>query len=219
MMFDPKQCIPAGLPRNDIFFKERPEIREKVYRTLGLKEDEKLVLYAPTYRSDTSSFANSKEARLIDVDYEKVTETLSRTLGGSWKFGIRLHPRIGVKEFPGMDVVNCTRYPDMQELLYACSAVITDYSSLMWDFSLTMRPCFIYAPDIDQYEAERGFYVPTSQWPFPIARSNEELVRQMETFSDEEYRERVKKHHAALDSYDTGKACETAVSLIESKQA
>lgn len=214
MMFKKEQCLPVGLPRNDIFFRSEETIKSKVYGVLGLKKNEKLVLYAPTYRSDTSSFANSKNTREIDIDYKTVVNSLENSLGGVWRFGIRLHPRIGEVEFDDACIVNCTKYPDMQELLYASSAVITDYSSLMWDFSLSKKPCFIYAPDIDQYETERGFYTPVKEWPFPIARSNEELILNIRRFDNIEYIARVEQHHRNLGSYEKGIACKAALDLL-----
>ena len=215
MMFDRAKCLPTGLPRNDIFFGDYPGIRQKVFNSLGLAADEHLVLYAPTYRSDTTSFANSKNARAIDVDHQEVLKELTEKFGGKWKFGVRLHPRIGVREFPDANIVNCTKYPDMQELLYASDIVITDYSSLMWDFSLTMRPCMIFAPDIEEYERDRGFYTPVSKWPFPIAKSNEELIENIRSFSLAEYQKRVREHYEDMRSYENGTACQRAVELIE----
>ena len=215
MMFEKEQCLNTGLPRNDIFFEDHPEIKKTVFDTLGIKQDQKLVIYAPTYRSDTNSFANSKNARIIDIDYISVTDALKRKFGGEWRFGVRLHPRIGSRDFEDRVIVNCTRYPDMQELLYSCDAVITDYSSLMWDYSLSYKPCFIFAPDIDEYERTRGFYTPVSKWPFPIAKSNEELVKAIDCFSNTSYVALVREHHKYMRSYEKGTACECAVKLID----
>lgn len=214
MMFRREQCLKTGLPRNDIFFENHPDIKDKVFNELGLLSNQRLVVYAPTYRSDVNSFANSKNARIIDVEYQNVIDALKSKFGGDWKFGIRLHPRLGSCDFEDKKVVNCTKYPDMQELLYASDAVITDYSSLMWDFSLTYRPCFIYAPDIDEYERDRGFYTPVARWPFPITKTNEQLIEAIENFSVEKYIELVKEHHKYMKSYEKGTACKSAIDLI-----
>ena len=102
----------------------------------------------------------------------------------------------------------------MQELLYAANVVITDYSSLMWDFSLTGRPCFLYADDLDDYERERGFYMPSSQWPYPIARNNDELEKNILGFDCGLYRQAVREHHKVCGSYEQGRACETVLRII-----
>ena len=214
MFFKPYQCVNTGMPRNDIFFKQNKKIRAKVYNALKIDESNHLIVYAPTYRSDTTSFANEKTSRDIDLDYKKVIDAFETKMGGEWRFGIRLHPRIGEKSFSDTVIVNCTMYPDMQELLYACDAVITDYSSLMWDFALTKKPCFIYAPDIEEYENNRGFYISTSEWPFPIAKTNKELIDNIIHFDEEMYREAVEKHLKIMGSYEDGLASWRVMELV-----
>lgn len=216
MFFRLEQCVMTGMPRNDILFNDSEKIKKKVYKELGLKEDEKLVIYAPTYRSNIDSFANAKVARDIDIDYAGVLCALELSEVSKWKFGIRMHPRVGEVAVTHPSIIDCTMYPDMQELMCACDVMITDYSSLMWDFSLTQKPCYLYAPDIDDYEKERGFYIPVSEWPFPIARTNEELIYNIRSFNYENYREKVKAHHIALGSCEDGSACQKVLALIDS---
>jgi CDP-glycerol glycerophosphotransferase len=94
----------------------------------------------------------------------------------------------------------------MQELLCAADVLITDYSSCMWDFSLTFRPCFIFAPDIKKYRDNRGFYTPIEEWPFPVAETNEQLAYNILNFNEEKYRNDVKQHHVNLGSFEKGTA-------------
>ena len=95
----------------------------------------------------------------------------------------------------------------MQELLYITDILITDYSSSMWDFSLTERPVFLFAPDIDSYDVERGFYTNPYSWPFSIAKSNKMLLDQIRTFDLSEYKNKVHKHQQDLGSYEDIDAC------------
>ena len=105
-------------------------------------------------------------------------------------------------------IINASQYPDIQELLCAADILITDYSSCIWDFSFTFKPCFIYAPDLKKYQDEQGFYTPIEDWPFPLAKTNQQLMENIIVFDDEKYKQAVKKHHADLGSYETGTACE-----------
>ena len=75
-------------------------------------------------------------------------------------------------------------------------------------------PVFLYAPDIETYERERGFYMPVSEWPYPIAHNNEEMRKNILEFDETEYVERVKAHHIACESYETGYACKIVMDLI-----
>lgn len=215
MLFENESCIPSGMPRNDIFFDSALSLRKKVFDAFGLKDSEKIILFAPTFRTNPADFTDSKRYHVSDVDYDRVLNCFQRKYGGSWKLALRLHPKLKGVEVDVPNALNFTAYPDMQELLYAADVVITDYSSLMWDFSLTGRPCFIYADDIDEYERERGFYMPSSRWPYPIARTNDELEKNILTFDLLKYQSAVKKHHKESGSYEQGKACETVISLIE----
>lgn len=207
------KCVPSGMPRNDVFFQTNLNLRHKVCSLLNLTDSEKIVLYAPTYRG--SEWCGKKNVFKSDVDYERLLRVLERTFGQKWRFALRLHPGLKDVQIEDSSILNVTSYPDMQELLYAADAVITDYSSLMWDFSLTGRPCFLYAPDIDEYEHTRGFYMPSSQWPYPIAHNNDELERNIAEFDLADYQKAVKQHHVDCGSYEQGNACETIMKLIE----
>ncbi len=215
MLFSEKDCVPCGMPRNDIFFQENPGIREKVYECYGLEKGSKLILFAPTFRTAQQD-PYTKKIHVSTMDVRRVVNAINSKFGGhSWNFAMRLHPKLSNVDIAEKDVINCTSYPDIQELLYSADILITDYSSLMWDFSLTGKPCFLYADDIDVYEMEHGFYMPSSQWPYPIARDNDEMERNIVNFDAEKYQAAIKRHHEESGSYEQGKACKTVISLVK----
>ena len=171
------QCIPSerflkiGMPRNDIFFikSKRAINNKKVREKYCLKENWKVILYAPTWRDDGRA-SEIKDICEVVADLNKVKQEKHILLCRAHHAG-NLINNFNVEEF-----INVTDYPDMQELLCAADILITDYSSCMWDFSLMYKPCFIYAMDIDQYKQERDFYTPMSEWPFTIAANTDELI-------------------------------------------
>jgi len=110
--------------------------------------------------------------------------------------------------------IDASNYPDMQELLYAADVLITDYSSSMWDFSLTRRPCFLYATDLNYYDLDRGFYSDIHTWPYPLAESNSALIKNIKQFNNDQYQKNIQKHWDALGSYESGHACETVANYI-----
>ncbi len=218
MGYSAEQCVPAGLPRNDILFAGHRDIAQKVRDHYGIPEGKKFILYAPTFRSGGNRSTSKVISRCIDLDVDMLLSALKERFQSDWVCGIRLHPRLADMDMSGLNVINCTTYPDMQELLCCADAVITDYSSLMWDFSFTYRPVFLYAPDIEQYEKERGFYMPVSQWPYPLAHDNGEMRANILAFDEEDYVRRVKEHHLASGSYETGEACRLTVDLIDPRR-
>ena len=215
MGFEAERCVPAGLPRNDILFQERQETVRKVRDYYSMPESKKFILYAPTFRSSSARSTSKMVSNDIDLDVASLMSALEMKSGFEWICGIRLHPKLADIDMSKMDVINCTTYPDMQELLCCADAIITDYSSLMWDYSFTYRPVFLYAPDIEQYEKERGFYMPVCEWPYPIAHDNEEMRKNILNFDEELYINRVKEHHIASGSFETGRACAKVLEMIE----
>lgn len=214
MGFDEEKCIPVGLPRNDILFGENPGIVKKVRDALLIPESKKFILYAPTYRSDGGQSTSKMISNYIDLDVDMLLSALNERYGCEWVCGIRLHPKLTDVDMSDINVIDCTSYPDMQELLCCADAIITDYSSLMWDYSFTYRPVFLYAPDIEKYEKERGFYMPVVEWPYPIAYNNDEMRDNILNFDEKSYIDCVKQHHVASGSYETGRACEKVVEII-----
>ena len=165
--------VNTGTPRNDIFYQNHAELHAKVCKALGLPEDRKLALYAPTFRDDHSTEAYHLDAAMVRRKCEE-------NFKGEWSVLVRFHPNVAeqakeVFDFDGDRLVNVSDYPDMQELLCAAGLLITDYSSSMFDYALTGKPIARFATDIEAYQKDRDFYFPLDSLPFPLAKSNEEL--------------------------------------------
>lgn len=188
--------LEVGTPRNDLFFSENVEkirhrIKEK-FNAVG----KKMLLYAPTFRVNDSLASYT-------IDIPKIQKSLGED---GWIIVVRLHPNLMGKinksifqqKFPG--AVDGSSYPDMQELLVASDLLITDYSSSMFDYIYTGKPCVIYATDINTYD--RGFYMPIKGMPFPVAENNEELEAILSKPIVNDYQSFLKE----IGSFEIGKA-------------
>ena len=216
MGYKPEEIIRAGLPRNDILFIDDDSIKKKVRKYYAIPDNTKFILFAPTFRSKENEFSDLGAVKnYIELDPGMLISTLEERYHCKWVCGIRLHPKLANIDMSKLNVINCTSYPDMQELICCADVVISDYSSLIWDYSFTYRPIFLYAPDIKQYEEERGFYMPSSDWPYPIAHNNEEMRKIILEYDENKYIQRVKEHHKASGSFENGNACEILLKLIE----
>ena len=204
----------CGLPRNDILINRNVSIMKKVKNKLQIPQENKVIIYAPTFRSDIGSIEEKFENGNFKINYKNLIGALKDKFSGNWTVLFRTHYFLK-SNLDSNDAIDVSDYPDMQELLCAADILITDYSSCMWDFSLMYKPCFIFATDIAKYKQERDFYTPMSEWPFPIASNNEELVNNILNFNEADYIEKVKQHHKALGSYEDGHACERVCKLIE----
>ncbi len=200
--------VEVGMPRNDVLLNGNPDTIKSVRNEIGLKDNERMVLYAPTYRRiNTDSFG---ESVAIDygIDCNRVIEALSKRFGGEWRFAVRLHPQIkkAGSEFDDSRVLNLTSYGDMQELLLVADVMINDFSSSMWDYMLTGKPGFLYAKDLQNYINTTAVYTPVESWPFPKSTSNDELETAILQFDENEYREACDRHYNELGGCGTGKA-------------
>lgn len=203
----------CGLPRNDIFFDKAiiKNLYNKVRCELGLR-DKKIVLYAPTWRNyDENGF------ELIDVN--RVVDACKKSFGGQWIFAYRGHNLSnGIHVSDDSDgIVNLTSYPDMQKLLIAADVLISDYSSCIWDYSLLMKPCFLFTPDLEKYVNTFAFYTPIEKWGFDVCRSNSDLEKRISRYSDEVGKQKIEENHLFFGNTETGEARERVYKYITSR--
>ena len=210
--------INTGMPRNEIFFypEKMSQFKEKVFAYFGLpvNSDVKIVLYAPTYRGLTG-YKKEEQNIKITPDYKHLLFSLEKRFGGRWILFVRSHyfdSRL-ITQLPD-SVIDATKYEDMQELLCAADVLLTDFSSSIWDFGLTKKPCFLFAPDLQDYIADRGFYTDPFSWPFSMAQNDDELTRNILNYDQAVYDKAVDKHFADFGSYENKDACARVCQVI-----
>lgn len=170
------RVLELGYPRNDVLALATPTDRLAVRRSLGIAADDQreVVLYAPTFRDDMRSGVHWRHA--LELDLQAWTEEF----GEKAILLIRLHPLVrGVRVPPEVSdrCIDVSKFADVQQLLLATDILVTDYSSIFFDFSILRRPAIFYAYDFDKYEQElRGFYLPYEEsLPGPVVTSQDEL--------------------------------------------
>ena len=203
-----KSFVPSGMPRNDVFFRLKPEDIQSKRKKLGLRSDTHYLLYAPTYRDDHVDYEKP--------DFTRILAALERRFGGQWTLLVRGHYNTEslFDSVSDTNMVDLSTYDDMQDILCVADVAITDYSSFIWDYSFLYRPCFLFVPDEARYQMMRGLYQPIEQWKFPFARTNEELVQCILTFDMEKNQMLLKEHQDDLGSFEKGRASETAAYCI-----
>lgn len=215
--FWPKTPIKQfGHPRNDVFFNTDIDVaalKKRVSETYDFDLDSRIALYAPTFRDD-------HEFGCYCLDPNRLKEALEQRFGGTWTVLTKYHPTVSKyvnKKAKRSLGINVTDYPDIQELMLIADVAITDYSSWIYDFMLSRKPCFIFAADLDHYcEKERGFCYPLETTPFGIAKNNEELVNAIRSFDANEYERDLDAFLLGKGCIDDGHAAERVADLIES---
>ena len=206
------EVLECGFPRNDMLFGPAGPSLEKVRRELHIPPGKNLLLYAPTFRRDLG-------LSVYDMDYRRVCAALSERFGGDWLILAKLHPnvadRAGELSLGPEYVVNASGYADIQELYLACGALITDYSSVMFDYMNTGRPCFLYVNDLAAYKNDRNFYFDLDALPFARAENNDGLEEIILGFDEEAQRERTERFCKDLGIREDGTAARQVADWLE----
>jgi CDP-glycerol glycerophosphotransferase len=170
------RVLEVGYPRNDVLSSPTAAgTRARVRAQLGIPDGVAAVLYAPTWR-DREFYLPGAPPAVLELDVDRL---LGR-LGGGHLLLTRLHPKMTDRavglERPG--VVDVSRYPDVHELYLAADVLITDYSSVMFDFAITGKPIVFYAYDLEAYRDDlRGFYFDLEEVaPGPVTRTTDEVA-------------------------------------------
>ena len=214
------KILKTGMPRNDVFFYDNDKqqrIKDKVYQWLNLQITQRIILYAPTLH-DNSFLNNISDNYKVDkhedywLDVRKLEDAAHERFGGDWVVVLRAH--IGLKSFIE-NTLDASNYPDMQELLVASEILISDYSSSIWDFSYTYKPCFLYCYDLEKYDQDRGFYIPIHEWGFPVCETFVALLNAIRDFDEKDFHAKMEHHHERLGGYEDGHACERVANFIQ----
>ncbi|MDN3425800.1 bifunctional glycosyltransferase family 2 protein/CDP-glycerol:glycerophosphate glycerophosphotransferase [Microbacterium sp. APC 3898] len=204
------EILETGYPRNDLLIRRPPEIKEKARMQLGIPSGKQIILFAPTFRDwDPNSF----QRVLDDVQY------LSKEVDDNTVFVLRLHyllsDKISQFELPP-NIVDASNYQDIQELYLLSDMLITDYSSVMFDYALLKRPILLYCYDLDEYVTRRGMYFEFAEKaPGPVCETIEELIEyinQPEKLAG--YEDSLERFVEEFGSLEDGKASAKVIETV-----
>ena len=208
-----------GTPRTDILFNNNPEKNESLKRKLGLPQDKKIVLYAPTYR-DNPDCSGVEQLKLLD--FKKLFLALKNRFGGEWVFVFRVHNMVLLKidvesitkDYQG-DIINGNMFDDMAEYLAVADVLLSDYSGCIYDVALTNKPCFLFAFDKENYEKEeRGLYFPLDKFPYSFDETIEQLYKSIENYDEKEIEEKKREFLHFIGNIEDGNASARVVDYL-----
>ncbi|MEB6231489.1 CDP-glycerol glycerophosphotransferase family protein [Mammaliicoccus sciuri] len=189
------KALKTGFPRNDMLF-DALKYKEETKSSLNIPKGKKVILYAPTWREGKSSN--------IEMNIKKIQETLD----DQYVLLIRAHYMVS----GNMDIrdyypfaINVSNYPSIEELYSITDVLITDYSSVMFDFAYLKKPMIFYAYDLEKYlYGERGVYLNYSNIiPGPLVRTTDEIINVLSNYSnlDNEYKDKYEKFYNVFCQY------------------
>lgn len=210
------EVLETGYPRNDLLsLPESARVRARVRGQLGIADDVTAVLYAPTWR-DTEIFTEVPS----EVPFALDTASFAAALGDGHALLVRAHSMsTGRSRAADADRVHdVSYYPDVRDLYAAADVLVTDYSSVMFDFAITGRPMVFYAYDLDQFQDSiRGFYFDLeSVVPGPVVRTPDELLDAMGRLPQLscEYAERYRAFRRTFTALEDGHATDRVLARL-----
>ncbi len=202
----------TGIPRTDVLFDEDKKAYDirKFYDEYPNLKEKKLILYAPTFRDDEVN--NPKVMLDIDKWVEGTNENSILLL--------KLHPHVAVafddsilKNYDNR-VINVSRYEDINTLLFVSDALITDYSSIIFEYILLDRPIYFYAYDLAKFQNDsRGFYEDYEEYvPGVTVNTTDELIKAMNR--QDKYGDKRAEFLKSSYKYTDGKSTDRLISLL-----
>ena len=206
-----------GLPRNDELATISRAKVDEIKEQLRLPKDKKIILYAPTYREYSRNITNeiTQEMR-IDLN------RWDKEMGDRYILLVRCHYEVAkMLDLTTYDsVFNVSDYPYLNDLLIISDVLISDYSSIFFDYSILHRPMVCFAYDIDEYTKNRGMYIDLrKELPCKILRTNDELFSEVERVF-EQYEEMCEKtvdfqkKYVSEYGFASKKTCDYLIEII-----
>lgn len=212
------KVIATGVPRTDIFFDEdykRKKVQE-VYNKYPKLVGKRVALYAPTFRGNGQSSAKFPKEQL---DLDRIYEGL----GEQDIFIIKMHPFVKKKiQIPAEyqdKIIDLTKYPSVNNLLFVTDVLITDYSSVCFEYALLNKPMIFYCFDLEEYISARDFYVPYEEFtPGEIVRDTDQMMRVLQNQLQNphvDYSDFTTKFFDDLDGKSTERVANLVISCME----
>lgn len=207
----------TGIPRTDIFFDKEyiKTKKEEIYDKYPILKEKKVILFAPTYRG--SPYSSKAYYDFNQLDLEKIYEKLKE----DYVFVFKWHPTIynntqkGICILPDTSKYNdfyldLSHYRDINELLLVTDILITDYSSVIFDYVLVNKPIIYYTYDLEEYKNGRGLFFDFEEYVYgDVTKTNDELIKSIKSYNmANELREKfIRKFMSACDGKSTEKTC------------
>ena len=207
--------VEKGYPRNDYLFNYKKEDIDKIKKLLKLPKGKKVILYAPTFR-DNQHTPGVGYTYNLGINFDKMQKELSK----DYIILFRTHYFVSNSfDFSKYDkfIYDVSKYDDINDLYIISDLLITDYSSVFFDFANLKKPMIFYMYDLDDYKNNlRDFYFDLSILPGPIVKQENDLIKEIKNIDnyDESYHDKYIKFNEKFNYLDDGKSTERVVEVI-----
>lgn len=205
------EILEMGYPRIDLTLNtSTKEARKYLAEHLNLKK-KPILLYCPTWRGKN---VNDPENSLLNV-FEEI-KLLNQKL--PYQVLVKVHPFVysKAKEMPELKPYLVPDFLDTNQLMPAVDLMVTDYSSIFFDFLVTEKPVVFYVPDLKMYQSERGVYIEPSELPGPVTDTIQEVIEmiQDETYRHADVRDKYLKFKHQFVGYEDGQVTDRFIEKV-----
>ncbi|GEQ04493.1 bifunctional glycosyltransferase/CDP-glycerol:glycerophosphate glycerophosphotransferase [Staphylococcus gallinarum] len=215
-MYPKENILTYGYPRNDILHNYTSEYKQHIKEKLNLPTSKKVILYAPTWRDDEFHSAGNYKFKL-QMDLNR----MRKEFGEEYVIALRMHYFIsdnidltGFEDF----AYDFSKYNDINDLYISSDILITDYSSVFFDFANLRKPILFFTYDIEKYKSMlRGFYIDVNNdLPGPLLRTNDELIEAIKQIdlTVEKYKEKYETFYQKYCYLEDGNATKRIVDKV-----
>lgn len=211
-----KTVLEIGYPRNDILINSNQDDILNLKKRIGLPLDKKIILYAPTWR-DNQYYKKGEYKFASTIDFDALKSALSDEYVMIVKYHYLVKDNVDWGKYKDF-IFQFGETEDIASLYLVSDILITDYSSVMFDYSVLNRPMIFFTYDLDDYKNNlRGFYFDfLAEAPGPVVLDNDSLIDAIKNFNMEDWKEKYEAFHNKYNHCDDGHAGDKIVELIKS---
>ncbi|MDR1002589.1 MAG: CDP-glycerol glycerophosphotransferase family protein [Oscillospiraceae bacterium] len=178
--------LELGYPRNDFLYNYTEEMVEKIKSDLGIPAGKKVILYAPTFR-DNSHTTGIGYTYFPDTDFDYLRQELEDDFVILYRAHYFINDTFDFEKYAGF-IFNVSTIPDINTLYVVSDLLVTDYSSVFFDYANLKRPILFYMYDFDNYRNKlRGFYMEPEELPGPISGTEQQLAGDIKRLAESGY--------------------------------
>lgn len=207
--------IEEGYPRNDSLFNKNKKDIDKIKEKLGIPKNRKVICYLPTFRDNqhTSGVGYTYD---LAIDFDSLKKKFSKDYVILFRPHYFIANKIDLSKYKGF-VYNVASYDEINDIYLVSDLLITDYSSVFFDYANLKRPVLFYMYDFDDYKNNlRDFYISLDELPGPIVKTQEELEKCISNVdkSVNEFKDIYQKFNDKYNYLDDGNASERVIRVI-----
>lgn len=205
--------IEEGYPRNDYLFKYTKEDTIKLKEELKIPKNKKVILYAPTFR-DNQHQSGLGYTYSLGLDLDKLMNSLKDDYIILFRTHYFVANSINLEKYKGF-IIDVSNYDDISRLYTISDLLITDYSSVFFDYANLKRPIIFYMYDLDEYKNKlRDFYIDLEELPGPIIEKEEDLVDAIKKYDLKDYKDKYEKFNKKFNYLDDENASKRVIKKI-----